>query len=325
MTTSDLTRRLGLRLRPKPRHRGPDGGDAKVLAVARPVVLSPAVAVARWMLLAICALTLWLVAFGLVFSHVQEHRTQRTLYAEFREKLAKQTARIGTDQHGRPIPTGEPVAMLNSPAADISNLVVVEGTAAEQTQSGPGHLRSTVLPGQAGVSVLFGRSVTFGGPFAGISKLKPGDEIWVVTGQGRFTYNVEDVRRAGDPFPQPLASGGSQLTLATSESTGSWWRSGWAPTKAVYVDALLAKPATAPAAPGPLPAASSDEGPMKGDTSNLIVLVFWLQGLLIVAAGVVWAWRRWGAWQTWIVGTAVLAALLWGASNSVALLMPNLV
>ena len=325
MTTSELTRRLGLRLRPKPRHRGTSDGDATAVAAAAPIELSPAVAIARWMLITLCALALWLVAFGLVFSRLQEHRTQQTLYAEFREKLALQTARIGTDQNGHPIPTGEPVALLNSPAADISNLVVVEGTGAEQTRSGPGHERNTVLPGQAGASLIVGRSVTFGGPFAGITDLKPGDEIWAVTGQGRFLYHVEDVRRAGDPFPQPLQPGGSQLTLVTSESTGSWWRSGWAPTKAVYVDAILVRPTNAPAAPGALPSTSADEAPMKADTSSLIVLVFWLQGLLLAAGAIVWAWRRWGVWQTWIVGSIVIVALLWGASSSAALLLPNVV
>lgn len=325
MTTSELTRRLGVRLRSKPRHRGSHDGDANAEAAAAPIELSPAVAVTRWMLIALCGLALWLVAFGLVFSRLQEHRTQHTLYAEFRQKLALQTARTGIDPNGHPIPTGEPVALLNSPAADISNLVVVEGTAAEQTRSGPGHERNTVLPGQAGASVIVGRSVTFGGPFAHITDLKPGDEIWAVTGQGRFLYHVEDVRRAGDPFPQPLGPGGSQLTLVTSESTGSWWRSGWAPTQAVYVDATLVKPASAAAAPGALPAASAVEAPMNADTSSLIALVFWLQGLLLAAGGIVWAWRRWGAWQTWIVGSIVLFALLWGASGSAALLLPNVV
>jgi sortase A len=325
VATSDVTRRLGVRLPVKLRGRGPDGGTTETRVAAKPVELPAAVAVARSMLIGLCALALWLVAFGLIFSRLQEHRTQHTLYADFREKLALQTARIGTDPNGRPIPTGEPVAVLNAPVAHISNLVVVEGTGAEQTRSGPGHERNTVLPGQAGASVLYGRSVTFGAPFAQIADLKPGDDIWAVTGQGRFQYQVEDVRRAGDPLPQPLRSGGSQLTLVTSESSGSWWRAGWAPTGAVYVDALLVKPVTAPSAPGALPAAAADEAPMDSDTSSMIVLVLWLQALLIAAVGVVWAWRRWGAWQTWIVGTVVMVALLWGASSSAALLLPNLV
>jgi hypothetical protein len=91
------------------------------------------------------------------------------------------------------------------------------------------------------------------------------------------------------------------------------------------VDALLVTPATAPSAPGQLPASSADEAPMKNDTASLVVLVFWLQALLIAAVAAVWAWRRWGAWQTWIVGTVVIVALLWGASSSAALLLPNLV
>jgi sortase A len=171
--------------------------------------------------------------------------------------------------------------------------------------------------------VLYARSVTFGAPFAKITALQPGDEIWAVTGQGRFLYRVTDVRRAGDPVPQQPAPGSSQLTLVTSESHG--WRNGWAPTQAVYVDAVLAEPKTAAESPGHVQAVPDEESSMHGDTSSLIATVFWLQALLLAAIGIVWAWRRWGAWQTWIVGTVVVIALLWGASDSAVQLLPNLI
>jgi hypothetical protein len=53
-------------------------------------------------------------------------------------------------------------------------------------------------------------------------------------------------------------------------------------------------------------------------------MIFWLQGLLLAALGTVWACRRWGAWQTWIVAVPAILALLWGATSSAALLLPNL-
>ncbi len=323
MATSDLARRLRFGPFPKLRRAAHRGGGAGPRAAAARVELSPAIAVLQWALAAISTLAIWLVAFALVFSRLQEHRAQHTLYAEFREKLALQTARIGADANGNPIPVGEPVAIVNSPAGHLSNLVVVEGTAAAQTRSGPGHRRDSVLPGQAGVSVLYGRSVMFGAPFAGITQLRPGDEIWAVTGQGRFLYHVTDVRRAGDPLPQPLAAGGSQLSLVTSDSPG--WRSGWAPTGTVYVDATLVEPQTAAQSPGHVSAVPDEESSMHGDTSSLIPTIFWLQALLLASLGIVWAWRRWGAWQTWIVATIVMVALLWGASGSAALLLPNLI
>jgi hypothetical protein len=63
---------------------------------------------------------------------------------------------------------------------------------------------------------------------------------------------------------------------------------------------------------------------MHGETSGLTALVLWLQGLLLTALLMVWAWRHWGTWQTWIVGSAVVLALLWGATNAAALMLPNL-
>ena len=64
---------------------------------------------------------------------------------------------------GRPSPVGEPVALLSIPRLGISQ-VVVEGTASGDTLAGPGHLRDTVLPGQVGTSVVYGRAATYGAP-----------------------------------------------------------------------------------------------------------------------------------------------------------------
>ena len=50
-------------------------------------------------------------------------------------------------------------------------MVVVEGTTPGEPDAGPGHLRDTPLPGQAGVSVVFGRRATFGAPFASLPQL----------------------------------------------------------------------------------------------------------------------------------------------------------
>ena len=50
--------------------------------------------------------------------------------------------------------------------------------------AGPGHLRKTVLPGQVGTSVVYGRAATYGGPFGELDQLRVGDEIKVVMAQG---------------------------------------------------------------------------------------------------------------------------------------------
>ena len=327
MATGELTRRRP-RLPTLPswgrgaRHRGNE-----VEVANAHVELVPAIAVLRWALLALSGFAVWLVLFAFVLSPLQEHRAQHTLYAEFRQKLAAPDARIGIDQQGRAIPLGEPVAIVRAPAIGLDQ-VVVEGTSAEQTRSGPGHMRNTSLPGQYGTSKIFGRSVLYGAPFASISKLQVNDEIRVVTGQGRFVYQVLAVVRPHDTLPA-YPSSGSELWLQTSESHG--WRSGWAPSDTVTVVAGLVTPKTGTPPPvGPKGQTvgsiqlSSSERAMQGDTSGLFATVIWLQGLLLAALGFVWMMRRWGVWQTATVGVVVLAALLWGATNSVAQTLPNL-
>jgi hypothetical protein len=52
--------------------------------------------------------------------------------------------------------------------------------------------------------------------------------------------------------------------------------------------------------------------------------VLWLQALLLAAVAAAWATARWGGPQTWLAGSPVVLAALWGASESAAQLLPNL-
>jgi hypothetical protein len=162
-----------------------------------------------------------------------------------------------------------------------------------------------------------GRSTTYGAPFADIASLAKGDQIRVVTGQGRYSYTVLDVRREGDPVPPSLAETAASLTLVTTE--GDLLR----PASTVYVDAVLdGGPAIAPPrAPTFVP---PYENPMASDTSALLPLVLWLLLLLAAAAFAVWGSLRWGRLQTWVVAAPVVLAALCGAGDSAALLLPNL-
>ena len=278
--------------------------------------LTPAGAVVVWATLALGFLAAWLVLFALVLSDVQEGRTQKLAYDQLREKLAVATAPLGGA-----IAPGTPVATLDAPSIGLST-VVVEGTSALAMQDGPGHRKDTVLPGQAGVSVIYGRSVTFGGPFARAPQLAPGATLTVTTGQGEFTYVVDRVRRPGDDVPPALAAGKGRLVLVTSEGEG--WQAALAPTTTVFVDATL----TGEAQPSPAgrPAVVADaERPMGHDTGSLLALMLWLQLFLVASVAMVWAWYRWGRWQTWLVGMPVVIAVLWGAAENAVALLPNLV
>lgn len=282
-------------------------------AVARQA--SVATQCVTWTLVAIGLVAVWLLLYGLGLSSLQEQHAQANLYSSFRSQLAAATAPIGGD-----IPRGSPVAMLQAPRGGLHDVVVVEGSASSELRLGPGLYPGASLPGQAGASTIMGKGSSFGAPFSGISALRPGDDIQVTTGQGIFTYVVQDVRRPGNPIPQ-LGSAISRLTLVTSEGRG--WRSGWAPTGAVFVDANL-KGNTQPS-PGGSTLPTKADSIMTADFTNLYPLVLWLQLTVLVGIGFAFALARWGRWQAWLVGAPAILFALWGSTSSVSMLLPNLV
>lgn len=299
------------RLKPRPVVTAGSGRVLRTRPTSASAALSTANALA-WAFSVFSGLSLVFLAFLFVLSPLQQQRSQDLLYAQFRAELSAATAPFGVTD----IDPGAPIAVLDIPDLGLRQ-VVVEGTAGSDLRSGPGHERDTTLPGQIGTSVVFGRSTTYGAPFADLASLRPGQRIHVVTGQGAFTYAIEDVRHDGDLAPAALEPDQSRLVLVSTE--GSSLR----PSSTLYVDALLvgAPTVTPPRAPVYLPAW---ELPMATDTSALLPLVLWL--LVLIGAGVfsVWGVLRWGALQTWIIGFPVALAALWGSCDSAALLLPNL-
>lgn len=282
---------------------------------SRPRAAAPEASIASRVVIIVGALALWVVLFATVFSAFLEHRSQTVLYAKFREQLAAATAPISGE-----ITEGSPVALLSIPDAGLNHAVVVQGTGSDVLRDGPGHRPDTPLPGQPGVSVLYGKSAAFGRPFRRLSSLARGDSVTVTTGQGTYHFTVDDVRTAGDTQP-PFTVGSSRLTLVTS--AGSGWRSGFAPDHVVYVDATL-QGKTAPATTLSTPAVPAREAAMASDHGGLLPLVLWLELLIVGGVGFVIAAARWGRWQAWMTGMPVIAAALWGATQSAALLVPNL-
>jgi sortase A len=263
----------------------------------------------------VSALAVWFLLYAFVFSGLQEARSQHGLYAQLRTRLAQQVAPLGGN-----IPAGTPVAVLKVPAAGIDD-VVVEGTTSGILEDGPGLLADSPLPGQAGVSVIFGRQAMFGGPFRHLASLRPGDPLIVTTGQGTFTYVVSDLRSAGDPVPASPSAGQGRLTLVTA--VGSGWRAVWAPSQLIYVDATLKGAAVSSPAGRPTEVRASELA-MHGDSNALVPLVLWLELLVVVVVAVVWTLARWGTWQTWLIGAPALLAVLWMVTGSVVQLLPNL-
>jgi len=269
-----------------------------------------------WMAGAVCLLAVWSALYALVLSGLQERHLQNDGYARFREQLASQTAPIGGV-----IAPDAPVALITAPGLGLKDVVVVEGSAGDDLEHGPGHRRDSPLPGQPGVSVIYGRASLFGAPFDRLTNAAKGDLITMTTGQGVFRYAVEDVRHVGDHFPQPLPAGGSRLTLATAE--GGTLGNGFTPAAPVYLDANLVGKTVA--APGPVLSDVPDaEKAMGHDLSALVPLVLWLGLLVLSGLALVWSVARWGRWQTWLVGSPLVLAVLWGATGTAVELLPNL-
>jgi sortase A len=95
---------------------------------------------------------------------------------------------------------GKALAVLDIPKIDLNNKVIVEGVGRDELRKGPGHVPSTVLPGQDGTFGVSGHRTTYGSPFYRLNELTKGDTITVVTRLAIYTYTVSrtDIVRPTD-------------------------------------------------------------------------------------------------------------------------------
>ncbi len=297
---------------PRPPRRAPRGAVVYV-------PLSPARVFGRTSIALLAILVLGFVVDVTLLSRLQHASAQQQLLNAFREQLAEGTAPVSEgDVDGRLLADGAPVALLRIPQLGLDE-VVVEGTSASALMSGPGHRRDSVLPGQIGLSTLMGRAAAFGGPFAGIESLQPGEMFTVITGQGASTFKVIGVRYAGDARPPGLSPGESRLQLVTARGPA------FMPSGIAYLDAVLV--GSAQEAGGRQTTGASlppSHEPLATDTSTAWALVFALQFLLLVEGAAVWTIPRIGGRKAWIVFTPlVLVGGLWSATQ-IVFLLPNL-
>lgn len=293
-----------------------------------PALLRPAVKLAprgaTWWLgavvLTLAVLLLSFVAYATTFSWLQYNSAQGLEYNQLRSTLAQATTPVGQlDNNGVLVSPGTPVALLSIPSIGLSE-VVGEGTTGSLLRSGPGHRRDTVMPGQAGVSVIMGRQTTFGGPFGSIGQLVPGSTITVTTGQGLNTFRVIDVRHQNDPAPVALPAGAGRLELITADGLPLL------PAGGLYVDAeLVSKVQTTPTLVMSYPALPVEERAMGQDPSawgvaGAAFVLFVLAGLVLL-----WLWRTWGRRQAWLIGVPVMVVLAATVADQVLNALPNLI
>jgi sortase A len=165
-------------------------------------------------LLAVLAVAL--LAYPL-YTNFYQDRLQSKLAIEFKKESTKRAFVAGETA------IGDPITKISIPAADLKPTVVVEGTGASALRAGAGHYPNTPLPGEEGNVAIAGHRTTYGKPFANLDRLKPGDEIFLETPVGKYTYKVTK-----DPFPVSptdfsviAQTPGKTLTLTTCHPKGS--------------------------------------------------------------------------------------------------------
>jgi LPXTG-site transpeptidase (sortase) family protein len=255
----------------------------------------------------------------LIVSHVQYESAQFKASETFRFELANGTAPVGqVDSEGALIEQGAPVAVLKIDKIGV-NEIVLEGTSAAVTVDGPGHRRDTVLPGQAGISVIYGRQSAYTGVFSRLSELEVGDKIETITGQGEASYTVSNIRRAGDEATNGLGSSMGRLTLVSTSGLP------------FFATDVLRVEATLDGAPKPTPnrvipnrAIADNEQALASNLDALTPLIFMTQFLIVLLFAISWLSRKWGRMQAWIAGapTIIFFGGIW--SSQIIQLLPNL-
>jgi sortase A len=152
-----------------------------------------------------------------MYTNLYQGRLQSKLAIQFKKAETKQHYVAGETA------IGDPITKISIPAADLKPTVVVEGTGASALRAGAGHYPNTPLPGEEGNVAIAGHRTTYGKPFANLDRLKVGDEIFLETPVGNYTYKVTK-----DPFPVAAndfsvisQTPGHTLTLTTCHPKGS--------------------------------------------------------------------------------------------------------
>jgi sortase A len=138
------------------------------------------------------------ILYFLVYQLVGTGAAAATAQSDLRQNLERQwasapsapvaasTAKPPPPQRAAP---GQAFAVIKIPKIGVER-VLVEGVEREHLRKGPGHVPSTVMPGQPGTFGVSGHRTTYGAPFYRLDELDKGDRIQIVTQATVYTYTV---------------------------------------------------------------------------------------------------------------------------------------
>ncbi len=287
-------------------------------------------AIVRHSLAGFAVLCLCLALFLFAGTALSHNRSQADLQRAFRNEAAafqlppqfvhNPDGSLGT---AKPIAVGSPVAWMRIANIGVSE-VVVEGSTSSQTMRGPGHVRSTPLPGQYGNSVVICRRATGGAPCADINTLRKGQEIHFSTAFGDVAYRVfaTGAAKANDARifntlttgTGPASYNINTLTLVTSDPA------------IVASDRYVVQAELIGSAKNFTPSkfqVRADELGLSGESNAWFPLLLSLQLLLAITVGAVILYKRWKPHATWLIATPLLVVAMWLVFEQFARLLPG--
>jgi len=148
-----------------------------------------------WVCVGTGAFILYFLVYQLVGTGAAAGRSQADLRQTLEQQWASQAddpvmaSRRTEPPPPRRVPPGRAFALIQIPTIGVER-VVVEGVGRGDLRKGPGHVPSTVMPGQRGTFAVSGHRTTYGAPFYRLDELRKGDRILIVTQGWTFVYTV---------------------------------------------------------------------------------------------------------------------------------------
>ncbi len=147
-----------------------------------------------WTFIGMGSFVLYFLVYQLVGTNAVTSRGQTDLRNELQREWSAAAPAPKASNAKKAVPKrpaiGKALAVLDIPKIQLNNKVIVKGVGREELRKGPGHVPSTVLPGQAGTFGVSGHRTTYGAPFYRLNELTKGDTITVVTREAIYTYTV---------------------------------------------------------------------------------------------------------------------------------------
>ena len=168
-------------------------GDLDLAAGCSEVMVRRLLRGTGWTFIGMGSFVLYFLVYQLVGTNAVTSRGQSDLRNELqRAWTATPVSPKRNPEEAVPqrVARGKALAVLDIPKIQLDNKVVVEGVGRDELRKGPGHVPSTVLPGQDGTFGVSGHRTTYGAPFYRLNELAKGDTITVVTKEAIYTYTV---------------------------------------------------------------------------------------------------------------------------------------